>query len=85
MKIKTIVIEGHKQDIEVTRCRTGAFVMEGKVCIAAFNRDEDRISRFAKAMEVAEAVYGTDRKGRPAATNSMIHDLLNEIDRIAGC
>jgi hypothetical protein len=30
-------------------------------------------------------VYGTDRRGRAAATNSMVHDVLNEIERVAGC
>ena len=40
---------------------------------------------FAKATEVAKVVYGTDRRGRAAATNSMIHDVMNEIERVAGC
>ena len=39
----------------------------------------------AKAVEVAKAVYGTDRRGRAAATNSMVHDVLNEMERVAGC
>jgi hypothetical protein len=30
-------------------------------------------------------VYGTDRHGRPAATNSMVHEVLNEMERVAGC
>ena len=85
MTIKTIVIEGNAGDIEIARNQTGAFVMQGELCIAAFDRDEPRETRYPKAVEVAKAVYGTDRKGRVAATNSMVHDVLNEIERIAGC
>jgi hypothetical protein len=55
------------------------------ICIAHIARDEDREARYAKAVEVAKAVYGTDRRGRAAATNSMVHDVLNEMERIAGC
>ncbi|QOJ16275.1 MAG: hypothetical protein HRU76_01095 [Phycisphaeraceae bacterium] len=85
MNIKTIVIAGQRGDIEITRNDDGAYVMEGEVCIAAFKRDDDRDARYAKAAEVAKAVYGTDRRGRAAATNSMIHDVLYEIERVAGC
>ena len=53
--------------------------------IAEFRRDESREARYAKACIVATRVYGTDRHGRPAATNSMIHDVMNEIERVAGC
>jgi hypothetical protein len=52
-------------------------------CLIA--RDEDRDRRYAKAAEVARYVYGADRRGRAAATNSMIHDVLNEMERVAGC
>ena len=51
----------------------------------ATTRDEDRDDRYAKAVEVAKVVYGTDRCGRAAATNSMVHDVLNEMERVAGC
>ncbi|HRQ73997.1 MAG TPA: hypothetical protein PLU35_13305 [Phycisphaerales bacterium] len=85
MNIKTIVIAGRRGDIEITRNEDGAYLMEGGVCIAAIRRDEGRDARCAKAVEVAKVVYGTDRRGRVAATNSMVHDVLNEIERIAGC
>lgn len=55
------------------------------ICIAHIARDEDRESRYAKATEVAKVVYGTDRRGRAAATNSMVHDVMNEMERVAGC
>ena len=94
MTIKTIVIEGIDQDISIRRTERGAEVTieqhtrrAGKqdICIAHIARDENRESRYAKATEVAKLVYGTDRHGRPAATNSMIHDVMNEIERVAGC
>ena len=85
MNIKTIVIAGQRGDIEISRNDDGAYVMEGEVCIAAFKRDDDRDARSANAVAVARAVFGTARRGRAAATNSMIHDVLNEIERVAGC
>ena len=94
MNVKTIVIEGHERDVKISRTERGAEVTieqntrhAGKqdICIAHIARDEDRDARYAKAVEVAKLVYGTDRRGRAAATNSMVHDVLNEIERVAGC
>ena len=94
MNIRSIVIEGHEKDVKISRTERGAEVTieqnsrhagRQDVCIAHIARDEDRDARYAKAVEVAKAVYGTDRRGRPAGTNSMIHDVLNEIERVAGC
>ncbi|MBX3316641.1 MAG: hypothetical protein KF902_07245 [Phycisphaeraceae bacterium] len=94
MTIKKIVIEGIDQDISIRRTERGAEVTieqhtrragRQDICIAHITRDEDRESRYAKATEVAKEVYGTDRRGRAAATNSMVHDVLNEMERVAGC
>lgn len=94
MNIKTIVIEGHEQDVRISRTERGAEVTieqntrhagRQDICIAHIVRDEDREARYAKAVEVAKVVYGTDRRGRAAATNSMVHDVLTEIERVAGC
>lgn len=94
MNIKTIVIEGIDKDIKISRTERGAEVTieqftrragRQDVCIAHIARDEDRDARYAKAVEVAKVVYGTDRRGRAAATNSMVHDVLNEMERVAGC
>ena len=94
MKIKHIVIEGSEEDITVRATADGAAASvvrmsraEGRFdkVIAEFRRDESREARFAKACIVATRVYRTDRQGHPAATNSMVHDVLNEIERIAGC
>jgi len=94
MNIKTIVIEGIEQDVTIRRTERGAEVTieqhtrragRQDICIAHIARDDDRDARYAKAAEVAKVVYGTDRRGRAAATNSMVHDVMNEIERIAGC
>jgi hypothetical protein len=94
MNIRTIVIEGHKQDVKISRTDRGAEVTieqhtrragRQDICIAHIARDEDRESRYAKAAKVAKVVYGTDRRGRAAATNSMVHEVLTEIERVAGC
>jgi hypothetical protein len=98
MRIRAIVIEGEKGWVEITRTDTGALVGTSEftparpqrraevqrrvVCEVA--RDEDREDRYAKAQEVAGLLYGTTR-GKPNATNSMVHDVMNEIDRVAGC
>ena len=94
MKIKHIVIEGSEEDITVRGTADGATASVVRMSraqgrfdkiIAEFRRDESREARYAKACIVATHVYGTDRHGRPAATNSMIHDVMNEIERVAGC
>ncbi len=94
MNIKTIVIEGKTEDISIRRTDHGAEVtvvrfsrLEGRQnrCITRIARDEDAESRFAKAAEVAKLVYGTDRRGQAAATNSMVHEVMTEIERVAGC
>ena len=94
MNIRTIVIEGIDQDISIRRTERGAEVTieqhtrragRQDICIAHIARDENRESRYAKATEVAKVVYGTDRRGQAAATNSMIHDVMTEIERVAGC
>jgi hypothetical protein len=94
MTIKTIVIAGNDEDIKITRTDAGATVSVQRFSrsagthdkvLAEFGRDESREARYAKACIVAMHVYGSDRRGRPAATNSMIHDVMNEIERVAGC
>ena len=94
MKIKHIIIEGSEEDITVRATADGATASVVRMSrsqgrfdkvIAEFRRDESREARYAKAAEVAKVVYGTDRHGRPAATNSMVHDVMNEIERVAGC
>ncbi len=85
MFIKSIVIEGVEDNVEIARTDAGALVTAGNRVICEMGRSEDREARYAKACEVAKVVLGTDRRGRPAGTNSMIHDVLQEIERVAGC
>ena len=94
MTIKTVVIEGANEDIKISRTDAGAVATVERFSrsagkhdrvVAAFDRDEPREARFAKALEVARAVYGTDPRGRVNATNSMLHEVLGEIERVAGC
>ena len=94
MKIKHIVIEGSEEDITVRATADGATASVVRMSraqgrfdkvIAEFRRDESRDARYAKAVEVAKHVYGRDRQGHAPATNSMIHDVMNEVERVAGC
>ena len=86
MRIRAIVIEGVKGQVEITRTEAGAHVTTGgfNQVLVEVARDEHPEDRYAKAQEVAAVLYGTTR-GRPSATNSMVHDVMNEIDRVAGC
>lgn len=97
MFIKSIVIEGVRGDVEITRTEEGALVTEEYFTTGRFGakrktrvvcevwRNEERDERFAKALEAAKAVCGTSAKGEVIATNSMVHDVLSEIERVAGC
>ena len=90
MFIKQITIEGVEGDVEILRIENGALVTSGNDVLCEVRADEDREKRYWKAYEVARVVCGQvrDRRTRkmvPNATNSMIHDVLNEIERVAGC
>ena len=85
MFIRSIEIDGYAGNITIARTDAGALVTAGNQVAFEMRRDEDRSARWARACHAAELVYGRDKKGRPAATNSMIHDVLTEIDRVAGC
>jgi len=90
MFIKQITIEGVEGDVEILRIENGALITSGNDILCEVRADEDREKRFWKAYEVARVVCGQvrDRRTRkmvPNATNSMIHDVLHEIERVAGC
>lgn len=84
MFIKQIVIEGVEGDVEIRRTEHGAVVIANDVEIEVA-RDDSREERYAVAYNAAKIVCGTTKRGEPNATNSMIHDVLNEIERVAGC
>jgi hypothetical protein len=85
MQIKSIVIEGFEGDVSIERTHHGAIAVLDHREICEVDRDDDKETRYEAATKVAKAIYGTDRKGRAAATNSMIHEVLTELDRVAGC
>ncbi len=73
------------QQVEVRRTEAGALVSCEAFAIE-LPRDADREDAFGVALHAAGVLYGTDprRGGRVRATNSMVHDVLNEIERVAG-
>ncbi len=85
MRIQTIVIRGKAGDIEILGTQYGALVMCRDEVLQEVERKEPAKSRRAKAWDVAKYVFGRDRKGNPNATNSMVEEVLTEIERVAGC
>jgi len=88
MFIKQITIEGVEGDVEIRHTDRGAVVIANDVEVEVeveVGRNDSREERFTVAYNAAKVICGTTRKGEPNATNSMIHDVLNEIERVAGC
>lgn len=94
MFIKHITIEGVQGDVEIRRiegAEGGAIVTAGGRTICEMHCSDDRERRYAMGREAAKAICGVTRASRfgpaeqPNATNSMIHDVLCEIERVAGC
>ncbi|MCC5823393.1 MAG: hypothetical protein LAT64_02555 [Phycisphaerales bacterium] len=84
MFIKTIVIEGVEGDVTIRRTSDGASVEAHGVAFDVSPRDP-REDRYGVAYNAAKVICGTTKRGEPNATRSMIHDVLNEIERVAGC
>ena len=87
MFIKRVVLEGVEGDVEITRTETGAVVAANgiELDVDRGDNDGDRAARYAVAWNAAKVLCGTTKRGEPNATNSMIHDVLDMIDRVAGC
>lgn len=90
MFIKRIVIEGAEGDVEIRHDDGGPDGRPGALVIANgverfVARDDSREARYAVAYNAARVLCGTTKRGEPNATNSMIHDVLSEIERVAGC
>ena len=83
MQIKQITIGGIDGDVIITRSDARATIC-AKGLEVEVDRSSERDQRYDIARRVARAVYGTARRGEPNATNSMIHDILREIERVAG-
>jgi hypothetical protein len=52
--------------------------------IATIWHDHSRETKYAAAKLVCATIYGRDRRGEPAATNSMVHDVLQMIEQHIG-
>ncbi len=85
MFIRQIEIDGVEENVTVTHTDQGADVTASGRLLFQVGRYEDRESRYAKALIAAGLILGRDRKGQVAGTNSMIHEVLTEIERVAGC
>ena len=85
MFINAIEIEGVVENVRVERTFTGARALVNGRVLFEVGKDEPRESRFEKATKAAAFICGRDRQGRVNATNSMLHDVLDAIDRVAGC
>lgn len=95
MLIRAIEIDGVQESVTVTRSdiEGGAIVSVerhtrrcGKTnqVIAHFKNDHSREERFELIKLIAKPIYGVDPKGNAAATNSMLHDVMELVDRVAG-
>ena len=83
IKIKTAakkhsMVTLYRTDDGGVAAENGAFA-----CIAKFSRTDSPEEAFAKARVLAEEIWGKATRGTgPAATNSMVHDLIGLIDRV---
>ncbi|MFG0243786.1 MAG: hypothetical protein ACF8R9_13450 [Phycisphaerales bacterium JB054] len=84
MFIKRIVLEGVEGDVEISRTEGGAVVAANDVETEVRSIDT-REDRYAVAHAATEVLCGTTARGTLNATNSMVHEVLDLIDRIAGC
>jgi len=84
MTITRITIKGVEGDVEIHAADYGAQILYADVCLELARGSSDE-ERWVAARGAAMAIYGVDRKGRPNATNSMIHSVQTEIERVAGC
>jgi hypothetical protein len=99
MTITSMTITDHEGSVEIRRTDRGAEafmqvsletldegLVEAPALIAWIDRDNpSRDDRYAAAAMVASQIYGQDKRGRVRATNSMVHAVLTEMERIAGC
>jgi len=82
MQIKAITIQGEAGDIEIKRVERGALVIANDIEVLVENT-ASREDLYGIAWNAAKVIWGTTKRGEPKATNSMIHDVLNEIERVA--
>jgi hypothetical protein len=85
MFIRSIEIDGVEENVTIAHTDHGALATAGNRVLFEMQRTEPPESRYAKAYEAAKLICGRDKSGRPCATNSMIHEVLTELERVAGC
>ncbi len=83
MTITQITIKGVNGDVEIHAADYGAQILFGETCLELARGSSDE-ERWTAATSTAKAIYGSDRHGRPRCTNSEIHAVRLEIERIAG-
>lgn len=84
MFIRQITIEGVQGDVEIIRTESGAIVAANDIEVLV-ERTASSEERFGVAYNAAKVICGETKRGEPNATNSMIHDVMREIERVAGC
>ena len=93
MRISAIEIQGPENAVRVEATDDGARVTTERftrragredALVAQVGRLDEYHAWLGAAVQVAAVLYGTTR-GRPNATNSMVHEVMTEIDRVAGC
>ena len=83
MFIKQIVIEGVDGDVQIRRTNDGVIVTANEID-AEIDHNTSKDDRYMIAWNAAKVVCGELPGGKPNATNSMINDILELIDRVAG-
>jgi len=84
MFIKQMILEGVEGDVEIRHTEGGALVIANDI-EQIVGRSDSREERYGIAWNACKVLCGTTRKDEPNATNSMIWDVMREIDRVAGC
>lgn len=83
MIVTSIVIKGVEGKVTITRKLGGvAMITVDGDHLTMTRPGESPENRAAKAKQVAGAVYGTREDGEPDCTDSMITDVLYEMDRV---
>ena len=81
---KVIDIERDDQTVNGVVCRHVRVTVEGEEGASVMGVG-DRATAFEMATDIARDTYGQRRSGAPKCTNSMISDIADAIERVAGC
>ncbi len=93
MRISAIEIQGPTGAVRIAATDDGAMVTTEKVSrragfeqvvLARVERGDEYHARLGAAVRAAAVLFGTT-DGEPNAGDAQINDVMNEIDRVAGC